>query len=52
MSMETYERKLALVEVYRKLADTQNQLKEGVPLIDVEEVFDIMKGKYTGKGKT
>ena len=49
MSMETYERKLALVEVYKKLAEAENQLAQGVPLLDGEEVFAKLKERYVSK---
>lgn len=32
MSIETYERQLALVEVYKKLAEAEKQIAEGLPL--------------------
>ena len=49
MSMETYERKLALVEVYKKLAEAENQIAKGVPLLDGEEVFAKLKERYVNK---
>lgn len=39
MSMETYERQLALVEVYKKLAEAEKEVAGGVPLLEGEEVF-------------
>lgn len=49
MSIETYERQLALVEVYKKLAEAESQLAQGIPLLDGEEVFKKMRNKYVGK---
>ena len=49
MSVETYDRKLALAEVYKKLAEAEAQIKEGVPLLDGEEVFERVRNKYVGK---
>ena len=45
MSIETYERKLALVEVYKKLAEAEAQIKEGVPLLDGDEVLNEVRSK-------
>ena len=49
MSIETYERKLALVEVYKKLAEAEAQIKEGVPLLDGDKVLNEVRSKYVGK---
>lgn len=49
MSIETYERQLALVEVYKKLAEAEKELAEGVPLLEGEEVFKKLRKKYVGK---
>jgi prevent-host-death family protein len=46
MSMETYEKKLALLEVYKKLAEAETQIKQGIPLLDGEEVFKKLRSKY------
>lgn len=43
MSIETYERQLAMVEVYKKLADAEAQISQGIPLLDGEEVFKKLK---------
>lgn len=49
MSIETYEHQLALVEVYKKLAEAETQLAQGVPLLDGEEIFKKLRDKYVGK---
>ena len=46
MSMETYERQLAMVDVYRKLAEAEKQLAEGLPLVDGEQVFQRLREKH------
>ena len=46
MSMETYERQLALVGVYKKLAEAEKQIADGTPLLDGEEVFKKLRKKY------
>jgi len=49
MSIETYERQLALVEVYKKLAVAENELAQGVPLLEGEEVFKKLRDRYVVK---
>ncbi len=49
MSIETYERQLSLVDVYKKLAEAETQIKQGVPLLDGEEVFKKLRDKYVEK---
>ncbi|MHC1762556.1 MAG: type II toxin-antitoxin system Phd/YefM family antitoxin [Negativicutes bacterium] len=46
MSMKTYERQMALIEVYQKLAESEKQIADGVPLLDGEEVFEKLRTKY------
>ena len=46
MSIETYERQLALLDVYKKLAEAEKQIKDGVPLLDGEKVFKKLREKY------
>ena len=46
MSMETYERQLSLVGVYKKLAEAEKQIADGMPLLDGEEVFKKLRKKY------
>jgi PHD/YefM family antitoxin component YafN of YafNO toxin-antitoxin module len=46
MSMKTYERQMALVDVYKKLAEAEKQIVDGVPLLDGEEVFKKLRDKY------
>lgn len=46
MSIETYERQLALVGVYKKLAEAEEEIAEGRPLLDGEEVFKKLRTKH------
>ena len=49
MSIETYERQLALVDVYKKLAEAESQIAQGMPLLDGEGVFKKLRDKYVEK---
>ena len=49
MSMDTYERQLALVDVYKKLAEAEAQIEQGIPMLDGEEVFKKLRDKYVRK---
>ncbi len=46
MSMETYEKSTAKLELYQKLAEAEAQIKDGAELLDGEEVFKKLRGKY------
>lgn len=46
MSMETYKDKLAKADLYEKLAEAENQIKNGEKLLDAEAVFESLKGRY------
>lgn len=46
MSMETYEKQLALVDVYRKLGEAEKQIADGLPLLEGEQVFKHLREKY------
>ncbi len=46
MSMEAYESKLAKVDLYKKLAEAENQIENGETLLDSESVFKDLRGKY------
>ncbi|EEG76391.1 type II toxin-antitoxin system prevent-host-death family antitoxin [Dethiobacter alkaliphilus] len=45
MSIETYEREIALADVYKKLAIAESQIKNG-ELLDGDEVFAKLRSKY------
>lgn len=46
MSMETYKDKLAKAELYEKLAEAENQIKNGEKLLDAENVFKSLRDRY------
>lgn len=46
MSIDTYESQMAMAEVYKKLAEAEKQIEQGIPLIDGEKVFEKLKEKY------
>ena len=46
MSIDTYERQMALVEIYKKLAEAEAQVVQEIPLLDGEEVFKKLRSKY------
>jgi PHD/YefM family antitoxin component YafN of YafNO toxin-antitoxin module len=46
MSIETYEKQLALTDIYKKLSLAEKQIADGVPLLDGEEVFKKLRAKY------
>jgi prevent-host-death family protein len=46
MSVETYERQMALVEIYKKLAESEAQVVQEVPMLDGKEVFKKLRAKY------
>ena len=46
MSLDTYEEKLAKVELYEKLAKAEKQLESGASLEDAEDVFKRLNDKY------
>ena len=49
MSIETYERKLALSEIHKKLSKAEEQLRDENSLVDSESVFSDMRSKYFKK---
>lgn len=49
MSMDTYERQLALVDVYKKLTEAEAQIEKRLPMLEGEEVFKNLRNKYVGK---
>jgi len=46
MSMETYERQMALVEVYKKLSEAETELADETSLKDGEEVLRKLRAKH------
>lgn len=49
MSMETYEKSLGKLELYKKLAEAEAQIKNGEELLDGEVVFKDLKKKHGRK---
>jgi PHD/YefM family antitoxin component YafN of YafNO toxin-antitoxin module len=49
MSMETYEKSLAKLDLYEKLAEAEAQIAKGEALLDGEEVFKKLRHKRGGK---
>ncbi len=49
MSMDTYEKSLAKLELYQKLAEAEAQIKNGEELLDGEEVFKKLREKHGRK---
>ena len=49
MSMETYERSFAKLEIYQKLAEAEAQITNGEVLLDGEEVFKRLRAKHDKK---
>ena len=45
MSIETYERQMALAEIYKKLAIAEKQIADN-QLLDGDEVFAKLRSKY------
>ena len=46
MSMETYEKSLAKLDLYQKLAEAEAQITSGEELLDGEEVFKKLREKH------
>ncbi|NPV45261.1 MAG: type II toxin-antitoxin system Phd/YefM family antitoxin [Firmicutes bacterium] len=49
MSMETYEKKMAKLDLYEKLAKAEEQIGNGEKLLDAEEVFKGLRNRYGKK---
>lgn len=45
MSMETYEKHMAKLEIYDKISLAERQIKKGI-LLDGEEIIDMLSEKY------
>lgn len=46
MSVETYDRSIAKLDLYQKLAEAENEIKNGAELLDGEQVFSELREKY------
>ncbi len=49
MSIDTYEKSLAKLELYKKLNEAEMQVKNGEKLNSGEEVFNKLRKKYSGE---
>lgn len=52
MSMESYEKSLARLEVYDKLASSQAEVESGVALASLDDVFVKYRKKYGANNDT
>lgn len=46
MSMDTYEKTLAKLELYQKIAEAEAQIRNGEELIDGSVIFNELRAKY------
>ena len=46
MSIESYERQLAKIDLYAKLAEAEKQVANGAELIGADDVFTRLRAKY------
>ena len=46
MSIDTYEKQMGLLDVYRKLGAAERQLEDDIPLLEGEEVFGRLRKKH------
>jgi prevent-host-death family protein len=46
MSIETYEKEFARLELYKKLSDAETQIENGAALLDAEDVFKKLRIKH------
>lgn len=49
MSIEAYEKTMAKLELYQKLAEAEAQVKNGEELLEAEDVFKGLRKKYARK---
>lgn len=49
MSIETYEKKMAKLDLYEKLAKAEEQIENGEALLDAEDAFKRLRNKYGKK---
>ncbi|MCM3701375.1 hypothetical protein [Paenibacillus macerans] len=45
-SMETCKKQMTMVDFYRKLAEAEKQVTDGLSLVDGERVFQRLSDKY------
>lgn len=49
MSIETYERQVAAIEIYKKLSIAEKQVKDKERLLDGDDVFKKLRAKHAAK---
>lgn len=49
MSIDTYNREFGRAELYKKLAEAEAQIKNGLPLLDAENVFEKLRKDHGTK---
>lgn len=49
MSIDTYERNMALLELYGKLDEAEAQIESGLPTKSHKEIVDRLRGRVNGK---
>jgi len=49
MSMDTYERNMALLEIYSKLDEAEEQLELGLPTKSHKEIVSSLRGRVNAK---
>ena len=49
MSIDTYERNMALLELYSKLDEAEEQLKSGLPTKSHKEIISNLRGRVNAK---
>ena len=49
MSIETYERNMALLEIHSKLAEVEEQLESGAPTKSHREIISNLRGRVHAK---
>lgn len=46
MSMDTYDKQMGLLNIYRKLNEAERQIESGIPLLEGEDVFKRLRRKH------
>lgn len=46
MSMDTYDKQMGVLDVYRKLGAAEAQMEDGAPLLEGKEVFQRLRQKH------
>ena len=49
MSIQTYDKTMAKLDLYHKLAEAEEEVNSGRELMDAEVVFDALRKKYVNE---